>query len=82
MGRNKVKFGSFLGIGINGVPSPTTYRIKAEYYYDKRGGKMAIRLPTEIDVLTKKVTPGPGTYKLNATEMKGSGSYVLSNYHN
>jgi hypothetical protein len=30
----------------------------------------------------KKRTPGPGAYRLNATEMNGSGSYILSNYHN
>ena len=43
---------------------------------------MAAKLPTEFDLVVKKKTPGPGTYKLNVTEMKGSGSYILSNYTN
>jgi len=43
---------------------------------------MAARLPTELDMVAKKKTPGPGTYKLDITEMKGAGSYILSNYPN
>lgn len=46
LGRNKIKFGSFFGFGTNAFPSPTTYRIKTEYYYDRRGGKIGIKLPT------------------------------------
>jgi hypothetical protein len=79
-----VKFGSFLGAtnGANAVPSPNTYRIKTEYFSDRRGGKMAAKLPTEIDLVSKKKTPGPGTYKLDATSIKSDGIYVLSTYHN
>lgn len=43
---------------------------------------MAAKLPSEIDVAIKKRTPGPGTYKLDVTEMKASGSYILSNFTN
>jgi hypothetical protein len=48
-------------------PSPNAYRIKTEQYYDKRGGRMAAKLPTDIDLISKKKTPGPGSYKLDVT---------------
>jgi hypothetical protein len=79
-----VKFGSFLGTdnGTNNLPSPNSYHLNAENYYDRRGGKIAVRLPTEFDISLKRKTPGPANYKLDAITMKGSGSYILSNYHN
>lgn len=48
LGRNKVKFGSFLGEsdGKKKNPSPNAYRIKTSYYYSKQGGRMAAGLPT------------------------------------
>jgi hypothetical protein len=85
LGRNKVKFGNFLAGAerkYNSGPSPNAYRIRTEYFEDRRGGRIAAKLPTEIDLAVRKVTPGPGTYELTATEMKGSGGYILSNYPN
>lgn len=43
---------------------------------------MAAKLPTEIDLASKKKTPGPGAYKLDATAMRNSGSFILSRYKN
>ncbi len=43
---------------------------------------MAAKLPTGLDLVAKKKTPGPGSYKLDVTQMKGTGSYVLSDYKN
>lgn len=63
-------------------PSPTAYRIKTNMYYSTKGGRMAAKLPSEIDLVSKKKTPGPGAYKLDVTQMKGSGSYILSQYAN
>lgn len=69
LGRNKVKFGSFLGEADQKKknPSPNAYRIKTNIYYSKQGGRMAARLPTEIYMASKKKTPGPGAYKLDVT---------------
>lgn len=82
VGRNKAKFGSFMYDSDQKKydPSPNSYIIKA--HYSRKGGKMAVRLPSQIDLLIKKKNPGPGTYKLDATEMKGSGSYIISDYKN
>jgi hypothetical protein len=49
------------------MPSPTAYRIKNHYLYSRKGGKMAAKLPTELDLVVKKKTPGPGSYKLDVT---------------
>ena len=48
MGRNKIKFGSFLADAdrSRALPSPTAYRIKTNYLYSKKGGRMAAKLPT------------------------------------
>lgn len=69
MGREQVKFASFLGQAEKGrnSPSPSAYRIKTEVFYSKRGGKMAAKLPSVIDLATRKKTPGPGSYKLDIT---------------
>lgn len=48
-------------------PSPTAYRIKTNMYYSTKGGRMAAKLPSEIDLVSKKKTPGPGAYKLDVT---------------
>lgn len=83
MGRNKIKFGSFIYDSEQKKfnPSPNTYLIKSTHF-SKKGGKMAAKLPSEIDLLIKKKNPGPGTYKLNVTDMKESGSYKISDYKN
>lgn len=39
---------------------------------------MFARLPTELDALHKKKTPGPGTYDPKGVNIANSGSYVLS----
>lgn len=69
LGRNKVKFGSFLAQAdrLKTMPSPTAYRIKTNYLYSRKGGRMAAKLPTELDLVVKNKTPGPGTYKLGVT---------------
>lgn len=43
-------------------PGPGSYNLKG--VYSKRGGKMAVKLPTEIDLKQKNKNPGPGTYDL------------------
>lgn len=83
MGRGEVKFGSFLSGAerMKTLPSPTTYSIK-QTHYSQKGGRMAARLPSEIDLLRKKKVPGPGAYGLGITELKSSGSYILTRYRN
>lgn len=39
---------------------------------------MFARLPTELDAIHKKKTPGPGTYDPKGVNIANSGSYVLS----
>ena len=82
-GRDSVKFGYFLNSAqkLKTLPSPQTYSVNLKKF-SKRGGRIAAKLPTEIDISLKKKVPGPGTYKLDATEMKSSGSYILSRYRN
>ena len=63
------------------MPSPNAYIIK-QTHYSRKGGKMAAKLPTEIDMASRKKVPGPGTYTLDATAMKNSGSFILSRYRN
>jgi len=69
LGRNQVKFGYFLGESMKNRanPSPNAYRIKTDTYYSKKCGRMAAKLPTQIDLVANKKTPGPGTYKLDVT---------------
>ena len=45
----------------------------------RTGGGMGERIKTDFDLKYKKSIPGPGTYKLTATEI-GKGSYMLSTY--
>lgn len=82
-GRNEVKFGYFLGPAekMKTLPSPNSYLIKTNHY-SKKCGKMAVKLPTEIDMASRKKVPGPGTYTLDATSIKNSGSFILSRYRN
>lgn len=41
---------------------------------------MAAKLPTFIDLETKKQNPGPGSYSNRITDLRNSGSYILSNF--
>jgi len=45
----------------------------------KIGGNLGERLKTDFDLKYRKEVPGPGTYKLGATEI-GNGTYFLSTY--
>lgn len=40
---------------------------------------MGSRLPTDIDLIQKKKGPGPGSYRLDVSDVSRSGSFVLSN---
>jgi hypothetical protein len=80
IGRNMVKFGSLYQSECG--PSPNAYRIRTEYFNERKTITIAPKLPTEFDLISQNKTPGPGNYELDATEMKGSGSYILSNYQN
>lgn len=40
---------------------------------------MGQRIKTDYDEKEKKQIPGPGSYKLNGTEIGHKGAYVLSN---
>lgn len=59
-----MKFGNFLASSeaLKRYPGPGEYKVKG--IYSKRGGKMAAKLPTEIDLKVKNKNPGPGTYDL------------------
>lgn len=65
MGRGEVKFGSFLNDSerLKTLPGPNAYKIK-ENHYSKHGGRMAVKLPSDLDLSAKKKVPGPGTYTL------------------
>lgn len=63
------------------MPAPNHYKIKLKTM-SKRGGVIAEKLPTDIDMLRKKKVPGPGAYKHSSTEMGNSGTYFLSKYIN
>jgi hypothetical protein len=65
IGRNMAKFGSFYR--SESGPSPNAYRIKTEYFNDRRTTTMAPKLPTEIDLISHNKTPGPGNYELDIT---------------
>ncbi len=41
---------------------------------------MAAKLPSFIDLEKKKNNPGPGSYSNRITDMRSSGSYILSNF--
>jgi len=73
-----VKFGSFLSASKDKkfLPSPDKYKLPTQF--SKLGGKMFSRLPTELDAVAKKKTPGPGTYDPKGVNLVNSGSYVLS----
>lgn len=80
-GRNEVKFGYFLNEveKKKSLPSPTNYK-NSQNCLNSQYGKIGIKLPTDIDLLGKKKTPGPGTYNLASTELKTSGKYKLSKF--
>lgn len=82
-GRNQIKFGYFLSSAerLKTLPSPNAYNIK-QTPYSTKGGKMAAKLPSYIDMAQKNKVPGPGSYQLDATFMKNSGSFILSRYRN
>ncbi len=40
------------------------------------------RLPTDLDMITKKKTPGPGSYNPKGINLSESGSYILSKMRN
>ena len=42
------------------------------------GGRIGERIMTEPDIKEKMTIPGPGTYKVNATNLSNKGHYVLS----
>lgn len=71
-------FGSFLGAAKvkNFVPSPDKYRIVSQP--SKVSGRMFARLPTELDMIKKNLTPGPGTYNPKGCNLASSGSFILS----
>lgn len=49
---------------------------------NKKGGKIAIKLPTEFDEIQKKKTPGPGEYNPQHLNLSDAGSFFLSKYKN
>lgn len=67
-GRNEVKFGYFLldAERKKTLPSPDRYKIKMTHYSNKYG-KMAAKLPSDIELSAKNKNPGPGSYDLDAT---------------
>ena len=82
-GRSDVKFGYFLNEVDNKkfLPSPNAYKNQVEHFSSKYG-KMAVRLPTdiEIEIKKRKKSPGPGTYNVSAIEMKNVGNYKVSKF--
>lgn len=82
-GREEVKFGSFLldSERKKSIPPPNSYNISNSR--SSKYGRMAIRLPTEIEILSKRKSPGPGTYNVESTEIGNSkGSYALAKFKN
>lgn len=78
-GREKVTFGSFILEALkrsNHVPSPDKYNIPG--IKSMIGGRIGERIMTEPDIKEKMTIPGPGTYKVNATDLSNKGHYVLS----
>ena len=61
------------------LPSPNAYKNQVDHYSSKYG-KMAARLPTDIDIKKRNKNPGPGTYNIEAIEMKNAGNYKLSKF--
>ena len=76
-----MKFGYFLNEveKKKSLPSPTNYK-NSQNCLNSQYGKIGTKLPTDIDLLGKKKTPGPGTYNLASTELKTSGKYKLSKF--
>jgi hypothetical protein len=60
------------------TPSPNKYNISNTHQIV--GGRIGERIKTEPALKEKKMIPGPGSYKLDAIQMKDRGSYVLSSY--
>jgi hypothetical protein len=78
-GRDKVTFGSFILDALKrskNVPSPDKYTISSNR--TPIGGQIGQRIKTEPDAKEKRTIPGPGTYKLNATDLSNKGQYILS----
>lgn len=61
--RDAIKFGSFLDIidQERKKPAPNSYKTKLNTF-TKKGGIIAKKLPSELEYLAKKKTPGPGSY--------------------
>lgn len=62
------------------MPSPDKYTIQLPF--SKVSGKIFSRLPTDLDLITKKKTPGPGAYDPRGVNVADSGSYILSKMKN
>jgi hypothetical protein len=76
-----VAFGSFIWESLKKTkdnPSPNKYNVESKHSHI--GGKMGERIKTDPDAKYKRSIPGPGSYKLEATEMKTTGNYILSTF--
>ena len=80
MGRDQTISGSFLQMArsLASFPSPERYKPNYETM-SKKNGYIGKRLTTEMEIVSKKKTPGPGNYETGSTNMDKTGHYVLSN---
>lgn len=62
-------------------PAPNSYKNTLQSL-NKKGGKIAIKLPTEFDEIEKKKTPGPGEYNPQHLNLSDAGSFFLSKFKN
>lgn len=81
--RNDVKFQNFLSTieKLKKIPAPNAYK-NPDSTLSNRGGRIAARLPTDIDYITKKKTPGPGAYEPKHLDLHDNGSFFLSKFKN